>query len=76
MSSSHERIYVRLLNEGVDVWRPVQAVREGADYFRSVGPTPQPEGEEWEFPLGSVVGARPFQFEGGNGGLVAEALPE
>ena len=33
-------IYVELLDEGVAVWRPVEAVADGADAYRIVGPNP------------------------------------
>jgi hypothetical protein len=47
-----QTIYVELLDEGVDVWRPVEAVRDG-DAFRL--PVSAPEGEHWQFPPGSRV---------------------
>jgi hypothetical protein len=51
----HE-IYVYLLNEGVDVWRPTTGQRVGDNVYRIL-PTEKydPEGEEWEFPPGSIV---------------------
>lgn len=66
------RIYVRLLNEGVDVWRPVEAIREGSS-FRIVGPAPQPPFEEWEYPLGALVVCELQRLSGGDC-LVAIAL--
>jgi hypothetical protein len=73
MSGGIEQIYVRLLDEGAEVWRPVQARREGIEAFRIVGPRPQPEGERWEFPLGSLVTCRPRRYADGEG-LAAEGL--
>jgi hypothetical protein len=52
------QIYVYLLEEGVDVWRPVQARALGGDEFEILGPVP--EDEVWEFP----PGARAVQNEG------------
>ena len=51
-------IYVKLLNEGVDVARPIEAVRLSDEHFRLL-PTPDydPEYEEWEFPPSSIVSA-------------------
>jgi hypothetical protein len=47
-----ETIYVALLEEGVDVWRPVEAEREG-EFFRIV--SSRPDTERWAFPSGSLV---------------------
>ncbi len=55
-------VHVRLLDEGVDVWRPVSAVMIG-DAFRLNGP--MPDEEQWEFPPGSLVGCRRAAFDGG-----------
>jgi len=46
-------IYMPLLNEGVDVWRPVEATPLSPDTYRVAGG--QPEDEEWAFGSGSVV---------------------
>ena len=46
-------IYMPLLNEGTDVWRPVEATHLEADSFRVEGPVP--EDEEWMFAPGSLV---------------------
>jgi hypothetical protein len=46
-------IYVALLNEGVDVWRPVHAVPLDGDLYRIEDSVPVEE--DWEFPPGSVV---------------------
>ena len=45
-------IYMPLLDEGTEVWRPVRASRDG-DVFTVLGP--MPEGETWQFPPGSRV---------------------
>jgi hypothetical protein len=47
-----ETIYVALLDENVDVWRPVTAQRED-DNYRIVGPVP--DSETWSFGPGSLV---------------------
>jgi len=56
MGSSTEEIHIRLLDEGIDVWRPTQGLRVGPMTFK-VLPTPgyDPEDEEWEFVPGTVV---------------------
>jgi hypothetical protein len=45
-------IYMPLLDEGTDVWRPVRASRDG-DVFTVLGP--MPEEETWQFPPDSRV---------------------
>jgi hypothetical protein len=46
-------IYVELLDEGVDVWRPVQAEQQPDATF--LLPEHTPEAETWRFPPGSKV---------------------
>ena len=70
-----EKIYVRLLNEGVDVWRPAQATRVEVDVFRIEGPAPA-QGEEWECSVRALVKVRPLKSDGGAVGLVAESSTE
>jgi len=57
-----ETIHVALLNEDVDVWRPVAAEREG-DFYRIVGS--MPETEEWAFEPGSLVRCEQRQLSEG-----------
>ena len=47
-------IFVALLNERVDVWRPVEAQRVSANLFRLAATEPPPD-ESWEFPPGAIV---------------------
>jgi hypothetical protein len=47
-----DTIYVYLLDEGVDGWRPVEGLVESAGY-RITGS--EPEGENWQFKPGSLV---------------------
>ena len=47
-------VYVRLLDEGVDVWRPVKAQRIGATTYR-LSENPAPEDEIWSFQPGDIV---------------------
>jgi hypothetical protein len=56
MASSTEEIHIRLLDEGVDVWRPTQGLRVGPMTFK-VLPTAKynAEDEKWEFVPGTVV---------------------
>ena len=46
-------IYVRLLDEGTEVSRPVKAESVGPGLFRLLGSVP--EGELWQFQPGEIV---------------------
>jgi len=48
-------IYVYLLEEGVDDWRPVDAELVGPGVYRIVGTNAHPETEHWEFQTGELV---------------------
>lgn len=65
-------IYLRLQGEGVDVWRPVEAAREG-DFLYRLGTLETPPQETWEFPPGSLVRCETRELDGGQA-LVAVAL--
>ena len=67
--SENRVVYVALLNEGTDVWRPVAAEQVGPHDFRLLDS--RPEGEEWQFSPGTVVSCEPRTFSGGATGLVA-----
>lgn len=69
-------IYVKITNEAVDVWRPVNAARISEDIYRLPHEKPD-EDEEWEFPAGSIVRCIKKTFAGGGTELVAcEAADE
>lgn len=65
-------IYIPLLNEGTEVWRPVAAEQLNGVVFRVIGP--MPDDEEWKFPPGSVVTGAPKVFRDGSQGTVAVVL--
>lgn len=65
------QIYVALLGEGTEVWRPVEAEQIGPVAYRLAGPVP--EGETWEFQPGDVVRCKEKLFFEGVSGLVAIA---
>lgn len=52
--TEREVIYVRLLDEGVSVWRPVDAVKTNGD-FEILARDYDPDVEVWEFVPGQVV---------------------
>lgn len=56
MASSTETVtvFVRLLEEGVDVWRPVPARRLSEATYQ-LSDTPAPEDETWSFQPGDIV---------------------
>lgn len=56
-------IHVRLLNEGVEVWRPVKARRLGQATYQIADDTP-PEGETWAFQPGDIVVVEPRSGDG------------
>jgi hypothetical protein len=65
-------IYIELLNEGVDVWRPVEATIEADDTFRL--PDGAPEAEAWRFPPGSLVRCQVRRFSDGDGLAASERV--
>ena len=48
-------IFVELLDEGVDVWRPVVAEELGPEVFLIPAATKVPCGEKWQFSPGATV---------------------
>jgi hypothetical protein len=70
-----ETIYVALLDEGVDVWRPVQASRRAGDVFEIVSKNDDPETESWEFPSGSLVRCIERSLSGGSHLVAVELVP-
>lgn len=73
-STDAATLYVRLLNEGTDVWRPVKARRLGETTYQ-IADDPVPQDEEWSFQPGDIVVA---EHRGSNAdvdtSLVAVAL--
>jgi hypothetical protein len=65
------QIHIRLLDEAVPVWRPVDAEHVGGDQYRVLGPIP--EDEVWEFQPGEVVRCHLQSFADNKTGLTAFA---
>ncbi len=63
-------IYVYLLEEGVDCWRPIDAIKRGDNLYEIVSENPDPEDEKWEFSTGDLVRCREQLFCGGRKHLV------
>ena len=53
--TSDTRIYVALLDEGVDVWRPIQAERLSGNTYRILSQPYDRSVEAWQFEPGDVV---------------------
>ncbi|MDQ3134090.1 MAG: hypothetical protein M3Q76_04680, partial [Acidobacteriota bacterium] len=64
------QIYVALLDEGLDVWRPVQAIHEHDCFYRIINSNPDPEDEQRQFLSGDLVRCEYRTFSGGEVGLV------
>jgi hypothetical protein len=61
-------IFVELVGEGTQCWRPVEAEQLSDSSFRIIGA--KPEDEIWRFNSGDVVRCKLHQFHDGSG-LVA-----
>jgi hypothetical protein len=62
-------IYMELLDEGTDCWRPVQVEILSDNLHRVIGPVPYEE--IWAFAPGSVVRGEAMIFSSGSEGIVA-----
>lgn len=67
-------VYVRLLNEGTDVFRPTEAERVADGIYRLL-PTSDydPSDEQWEFLPGDVVRCQIMKLHGGERLVVVAA---
>ena len=65
------QVYVALLDDGVEAYRPVTAEAIGPMLYKLTGDVP--DGEKWEFQPGEIVRCEDRVFTGGNRGLVAIA---
>lgn len=64
-------IFVALLDEGVDVWRHVQARLLDHGHFRIIGVEADTSDETWQFPAGAIVKCVNKQFADGTSGMTA-----
>ena len=63
------RIYIALLDEGVDVWRPVQAEHLSSNVYRILSQPYDRTVEHWQFEPGDVVLCE--MVESSNGRILA-----
>ena len=64
MNSKRETIHVPLLDEGIDVWRPVLARRVSGDSYLILDQDYDRDVETWEFEPGTVVKCREEERDG------------
>lgn len=69
-------VFVSLLEEGVDVWRPVSAEHVRDDTYRIVGEPPDPANEKWKFLPGELVRCRQQALSGGSSLVAYEAVSD
>ena len=65
-------VFVRLLDEGTDVWRPVSARRLGETTYQ-IADDPVPNDEAWSFQPGDIVVVERRQGDGQDEPLIAVA---
>lgn len=63
-----------LLNEGTDVWRPVEATHLSGDLYRVDESVPADE--EWAFPQGGIVRCERTSVKEGLSDLTVVGAPE
>ena len=52
----NDQIYIALMDEGIDAWRPVPALRLEVDTYVVLRPDDyDPSFEKWQFPPGTLV---------------------
>jgi hypothetical protein len=64
-------IQMRLMNAH-NAWRPVKAIRQREDIYCVIGPVA--EGEQWQFPPGSLVRRKRKMMSNGKQEMIATAL--
>jgi hypothetical protein len=62
--SERDTIYVALLDEGIDVWRPVEAERLSRDRYLIIDQAYDRGVERWQFEPGVVVRCRKEKRDG------------
>jgi hypothetical protein len=70
-AKTKQTIYIALLDEGVEVWRPVEAIEVGNGVYRIVSENQAPDDERWEFTTEELVRCVPKSFSDGSTYFVA-----
>ena len=68
------RIYISLVDEGLDVWRPVDADKIDQDTYLIPADTRIPKSEEWQFQPGTRVRCEIMNLSGGKALVAVKAL--
>jgi hypothetical protein len=71
--NERDTIYVALLDEDIDVWRPVAAKKLSSDSYLIVEQDYEPAIERWQFEPGTVVRCRKESRDGGSILVATEA---
>jgi hypothetical protein len=69
-----DKIYIYLLNEGTDCWRPVDAKRISNNCIKIISVNPDPEDENWEFQPGAIVRCEERELSGGRALVAVEQV--
>lgn len=70
MNDDQVRIYVPFVDEGVEVWRPVDTELVSESVYR-ISDIPEPSDEQWQFTRGQLVRCEQRRFSDGQLGLAA-----
>lgn len=65
------QVYVPLLNEDMDVWKPLNALHQKENIYKIVSENSSPTDELWQYNLNDLVKCKTKKFEDGKVGLVA-----
>ncbi len=76
MAESLTTIHVYLLDEGTDVWRPVEAVHLRDDLYQIPADSTIPETETWEFQPGQIVRCKKRRLTRGDALVAVESVHE
>lgn len=68
-------VYMPLLDEGTECWRPVHAHRVSSDIYE-IAAGDESDDERWVYPSGSRVRCREHVFSDGKVGLVAYEIAD
>jgi hypothetical protein len=63
-------VYMPLLGEGINAWRPVQAIKRTDGFYKITSHNDDPEDENWSFSNGDIVRCEPKVLNDGEEHLV------